>query len=377
MAHTRMTVALVLAAAASLVLTPGCFFMESNIKVAVDGSADVDFQVGISEALMQGEGDAGDMLGDIRGSLTEPGWEVKALEREGYKGVALTGHVPPGGKMLPGPESKPGDMAITVERRLFSTDYRIDGKLTLSPPEDKPAPAPEASAGQGRIVFAALDGSEGGPGGLPRFPGMEGGDGAAGGEGELPFDPKMLSQMLMGGGGEGPHATLTIRAPGTVLETDGDELDGGGVQWALDIKMMQASAAPEVKVHLVTRLVNHQVVGRLADRLALELDQPDMAALIADYVSRGLLPNPPRTDALSATFDVAAYGAALNAIATLEDTLGPQVAEAVVRSLGFNADNVTAQRLHELHDAVVGAETEGLVDMAAGAVVRGLSPRGK
>jgi hypothetical protein len=375
MAHTRVTVALVLIAGVALVALPGCFFVESNIRVAVDGSSDVSVRLGVAEALMQGEDGGGDMLKDIEEGMDAPGWTVKPLEQEGYKGVVLSGRVPLGGTMMPGPESQPGDLGVTLERRLFSTDYRVDGTLKLSPPEE-PTPPADASASSGRIV---LTGSGTSIGVLPQFPGMEelaGSASAAAGEGEMPFDPQMLTQMLMGGG-EGPHANLTIRAPGSVLETDGDELDDGSVQWALDMSALQSAGAPEVRVHLVTRLVNQQIVGKLADRLATELDQPDMAALIADYVRRGLLPNPPRQDALSATFDVQAYGAAISTIATLEDALGPQVGAAVVRSLGLNADNITARRLREIHDAVIGADSDGLVDMAARAVAQGLAPGGK
>lgn len=354
MADTRVRTALGLALAAAVMLTPGCFFIETNINVAVDGSADVDVQVGVASAVAQGQELGPEMLQDIQKSLTAPGWEARALEREGYEGVTVRGHVAPGGSLMPGEMGDGSSLKLTVVPRLFSTDYQVEGQVTMSPPSADTLPT-ETAGRPGDIVLADYR------------PVQDTFDGPPGMGEDLPFNPEALGQMLMGGL-EPPHATVTVRAPGTVLDTDGETIEGGA-SWSLSDNLLQSMAEPQLSLRLVTRLLNQQVIGKLADRLAIERGQTDMASLIADYVQRDLLPNPPRQNASAATFDVEAYSLAIGAVVALEDALGEKVGAAVVKALGLNAEDITAQRIRTLSGRIGGLEQDQLVELAASAVV--------
>lgn len=357
MGSTRVRIALGLALAALVVLTPGCFFMETEINVAVDGSAEVGVQVGVSSMLAQGQELGPEMLQDIEKGFSAPGWQAKPLEREGYEGVAVSGHVAPGGALMPGEMSEGNDLKLSVTPRLFSTDYRVEGKVTLNPPSADALPV-ETARSEGRIVMAGYRTVQDTP--------EEPAEAPDAGE-EMPFDPGMLGQLLSGGM-EKPHATITVRAPGSVLETDGEEIQGGAV-WSLSEDLLQSMGEPTVSLRLVTRLLNQGIIGKLADRLAIERGETDMAALIADYVSRDLLPNPPRQNAASATFDVEAYSLAIATVVRLEEALGARVGPVVVEALGLNADDITAQRIRQIRDTVFAADEDELIEAAATAVV--------
>lgn len=345
MASTRLTLPLLAALGLSLALISGCFMFEGNVTVRVDGSADVEMRVALTEALSEfGEGGA---FEEFEGELPDD-WEVAPIEEDGWKGVAVMGRVEPGASLFPqGEDEDQEPMGVTVVRRLFCTDYIIEGSPGMSPMPTPPGP--QAAAPKSDIVFIQQEEVEG------------------------DFDPEALMGLL-GGVAQAPRVSFAIKAPGSIIETTGIVNDEGAAVWEIDLSDLEAmtdeASIPQMNIVLRTRLLNHQSIGRLADKLAAERDMPDMAALIADYVTRGLLPNPPKENPLKAGLDAEAFANAIGIIVTFEDVLGEAMTERVVRGLKLNAQNMTAKQLRETWELVADMDEEELIEVAADSVVR-------
>ena len=351
MVSTRHTLLLLVVAVVALALTSGCFMMEANIEINVDGSADVEMRMAVSQGLMEMGEEGEDPFADVEKELPE-GWKSSPLEEEGWKGIIVTGRAPAGGELLPDTEGGESDIKLRVTRRLFSTDYEVEGSFAMDEtPLGKESEA-KARQAEGRIVFVQQEGEEE----------------ATEDEG---FDPEALMGLL-GAMGRQPRIGFSLKAPGVIVETNGEINDEGAAVWRLDLASLMAEeeAVPAFRVYLKSRLLNQQSIGRLADELAAERDMAEMAALIADCVSRGLLPNPPRDNPLKASLDAEAYDHALSIIVALEDALGEATAARVVRGLKLNADSVTAKQLRETWELILSAEEEELVEVAAGAILK-------
>lgn len=355
MAHTKTS--LLVALISTLCLAPGCFMMEANINVNVDGSADVELQLGIPVAIMEmQEAEGEDPFAEIVEELPE-GWTVKPLDTGDWRGVAISGRAPAGEGLLPSPDETPSDIKLSIIPRLFSTDYVVDGVFSIEESEPPEPQAEAAAPGEPRIVFAQL----------PELDLQE--------EGEDEFDADALAGLL-GAMAMQPRISFSIKAPGHVVETTGTVNERGAAVWSLDVPgLMSEDAPPEVRVLLRTRLLNYANIGRLADRLAAEADMPDMAAVIADCVTRGLLPNPPRDDPARATFDAEAYANALTIVDALADVLGPDTMARVMTGLRLNADDVTARELREMRELMDATEPAELVEVVAQALVNHMRMR--
>ncbi len=351
MASTKLSVTLLALVAVSLMLTSGCFMLEGNIKLNVDGSANVEMRVAISEALAQmGDDEGDDPFAQMKENLPEGDWTVEDITEDGWRGVALKGVAPPGGKLFPETEAgaEAPEFNVDIQPRLFSTDYTVQGTFSMQEPEAEEAVDPDAEAQTGQIIFCQAE------------------------EEEEEMDPEAL-MGLFGAMGQQMRVSFSVTAPGTILETSGEQTGSGTAEWGLDMaSLMQSEAPQEIRVYLRSRLLNQQSIGRLADKLAAERDLPEMSALIAEYVARGLLPNPPKKSPLKAGLDAAAYDHALGVLVILEDVLGEATAARVVRGLKLNADNVTAKELREMHELVMGMEEDELVEVGAGAVLKHL-----
>lgn len=349
-----MPVALV----ALLLFAPGCFMMEANINVNVDGSADVEVQVGAAAAIMEMQEEGADPFAELAQDVPE-GWTVRPLESEEWTGVVISGRAPAGEALLPSPDEAPSDIKLNVVRRLFSTDYVVEGVFSLDEPMEEAPEAEAAAPGEPRIVFTQL----------PELEVQEEG------EGEEEFDAEAFAGLL-GAMAVQPRISFSIKAPGTVVETTGTVNERGAVVWSFDVPgLMTEGPPPEFRVLLRTRLLNYANIGRLADRLAAEADLPDMAPMIADCVSRGLLPNPPRDDPARATFDVEAYAAALKIITALDGLLGPPTTARVIAGLKLNADDVTARQLREMGELVEKTEPEEFIEVVAQALLKHMRMR--
>jgi len=380
MARTRIVLCALFLLGLALMLTSGCFKVEGNVKVGVNGTSDVELTVAMSEALAQmaqddegteegaeegtdegTEEDAGpaDPLAELKENVPE-GWQATDVTEEGWVGVTLTGRVEPGQPLFPeGEGDEPGsgsDVHVRVVQRQFSTDYYVEG--TLAPPGGDETLTTRREP-QGGVVFTQFEeeGSE------------EEGDDEAGVE---------AFGNLLGALGDEPTITFTISAPGTIVETSGVEVDDGTALWAMgmdDFGEQEAEEAFDISLH--TRLLNYQSIGRLVDKLAAERDLPDVAVLVADYVSRDLLPNPPKDDPLRAGIDAEAYEAAIGTIIALEDALGETTAARVINGLKLNADGVSARELNETWALIGEMEAEELTEVAAEAIVKHVRMRRK
>ena len=365
MGHTRLTLALLVAACGALVFTSGCFLLEGNVKLNVDGSANVEIKMGIADSLadMQKSEGGTDPFADTVNGLPK-GWTVKPLDEEGWKGVVAAGKSAPGEPLFPPAKGEKSDFKTTVTRRLFCTDYDIQGTLKM---DDPAAQAEHTALGQGgRLVFTQGDQK-----------GQDKGDPKDKGKGDAGPDMGGLGDLLGGmmGAGE-PRVQFSFKAPGTVLETTGEIDDDGAAVWRLDMgNMMQGGPAKPLDIRLRTRLVNYQNVGRLADRLAEEEDLADMASLIAEYVTHDLLPNPPKKDPLRAGLDVKGYADAVHIIAALQDAVGAKATATVIRSLKLNADNVTGKQLADTWRMVSAMDAKDLADVAGEATAKQLRMR--
>lgn len=356
---SRVILALVVVAALISVLT-GCFRVRADVQLNVDGSAQTVLEVGISEALASlGEREGGsDPLEEMKKDLPEGDWHVEELKEEGWRGLVLRGVSPAGTAILPAPDNAGADIDVKIVQRLFSTEYTVQGEIPIGP-STAIGPTSEASRGPARRI-AQADGAHS--------------DGEAS-EGGL--DPDAL-MGLMGAMGQQPSFSMTIRAPGRIVETNGRQTSSGGAEWSLDMpSMMTEGPQKTLSIYLRTQLPNQQSIGRLADRLAAERDMPDMAALVSEYVSRGLLPNPPKQDPLRAGLDAAAYDSVISTIVALEAVLGGTVADRVVRGLKLNADDVTAQQLVGTWETLADIEEDEIVEVAGQAVLKHIKMRGR
>ncbi|NSW55395.1 MAG: hypothetical protein HPY44_05240 [Armatimonadetes bacterium] len=361
MVGTSRVILTLIAVAALASLMTGCFRVRADVQLKVDGSAQTVLEIGISDALASlGEGPEGENpLEEMRKNLPAGDWQVEELQEEGWRGLILRGTSPAGAAFLPVPEDAGADIDVKVVQRLFSTEYTIQGEIPLEPTSPMGAPS-EAWLHSGERIAQAD--------GVPA-------DDANGGEEGFDSDALM---GLMGAMGQQPSFSLTIRAPGRIVETNGRPTGAGSVEWAIDMASMMSKGPQQgISVYLRTQLLNQQSIGRLADKLAAERNMPDMAALIAEYVSRGLLPNPPKEDPLKAGLDTAAYDSAISTLAALENVLGGAVAERVVRGLKLNADDVTARHLTGTWQALADIEEDEIVEVAGQAVLRHIKMRGR
>ncbi|MEN6346564.1 MAG: hypothetical protein ABFE16_14790, partial [Armatimonadia bacterium] len=96
---TRFSAAALLLLGLSLVFTSGCVFFEGTVKVNYDGSSTTELQMGVAKGLAE-EGQVGAPLADIAKEAGKEGWQVKALDREGYEGAVLTRTAPVGAELL-------------------------------------------------------------------------------------------------------------------------------------------------------------------------------------------------------------------------------------------------------------------------------------
>ena len=359
MVSTKSTLLTSIAVACSLALVPGCFFVEGNVKVNVDGSAEVEMSVAVSQALAElSEGDA-DPFGEFQEGMPE-NWTAEPLEEEGRKGVVVRGTAPAGGQLIPQGEGEESNVNVRIVKRLLSTEYVVEGTVSMG--DVSKDEAEEAAASTGTIVFTQAREEE-------ENEETEGWDDELGDAGEM-FNPEAL-MGLFAGGAQQPQVSFSVKAPGTLVETTGTPTDDGAAKWVLDItSMMGREEPPTLEVLLRTRLLNHQNIGRLADRLAAERDMPDMAALIGDYVMRGLLPNPPKEAPLKAGLDAEAFENAIKTIVAFESVIGEVPTARVVNGLKLNADDITARRLRETWELVADMDEEELVEVVGEAVVK-------
>jgi len=301
----------------------------------------------VSEALAQMGGEEGDPFGEMQDALPGSEWQTQPLEEEGWKGVRLEGRVARGVSLFPAAEGEQPQAHVSMRQRLLSTDYTVEGELQM-PSGEKVDEDETARTPQGHIVLTQQTPEE-----------------------ETPFDDEALAGLL-GAMGQQPSVGFKIRCPGTIVSTNGTIVDDGAAEWRFDMGEMmgQPEELPALGIHVHSRLLNHQNIGRLADKLAEERDLPDMSALIAEYVTRGLLPNPPKADPLKAGLDAEAYDNAIGIIVIFEDAVGGPMAGRIVRGLRLNADNITAKRLREMYELVSELEGDELVEVGAQAVLK-------
>ncbi|MEN6344316.1 MAG: hypothetical protein ABFE16_03375, partial [Armatimonadia bacterium] len=282
------------------------------------------------------------------------GWQVKALDREGYEGAVLTRTAPVGAELLAfGDQKGKTHLTVQVVKRLFTTEYFVSGALDLASGASAEEPGDQRDQASARVVFAQnAEGHGAAPEGLEKL------------------RPEALMGML---GDQGPYARFTLQMPGTIVDTNGEPDDSGGVTWKLDLFGAGSEAgegAIEITAH--SRVFNHQSIGRLADRLGEEANLNDMPALIEHYLERDLLPNPPKTDPLSASLDIPAYAALLQSVATLEEALGQQVTDSVIHRMDLNSDKATSKQLVDLWELLQTVEPEELTEVAAEALAKHL-----
>jgi len=350
---TRLSAAVLLLVGLSLVFTSGCVFFEGTVKVNHDGSSTTELQMGVAKSLAE-EGQGGTTLEEMAKEAGKEGWQVKPLDREGYEGAVLTRTAPVGTELLTfGDQKGKTHLAVQVVKRLFTTEYLVKGTLDLASDVSAEEPGDQRQQASAQVVFAQnAEGQGPAPGGLEKL------------------GPEALLGML---GDEGPYARFRIQMPGTIVDTNGEPDDSGGVTWELDLfsaGSQMGEGAIEITAH--SRVLHHQSIGRLADRLGEEADLKDMPALIEHYLERDLLPNPPRTDPLSASLDVPAYAALLQSVATLEEALGQQVTDSVIHRMGLNLDKATSKQLVDLWELLQTVEPEELTEVAAEALAKHL-----
>ena len=359
MAGTSRVVLTLAVLAALTSLTTGCFRVRADVQIKVDGSTMSTLEVAVSEALASLGQEGDDPLKEMRENLPEGDWRVEDIEEEGWRGVRLKGTAPAGSAFLPAADGAAPDVSIKVVQRLFSTEYTVQGEIPLGGPalaeETDEAHRPSDT----RVAQLEAEGAA---------------SESIGGE---QFDPQEL-MGLMGAMSMQPSLSLAVRAPGNIVETNGQRTVSGGAEWVVDMNsMVSEQSTASISIYLRSQLPNQQSIGRLADRLAAERGMPDMAALIADYVARGLLPNPPRQDPLKAGIDVEAYESAISSIVALENVLGGAVAQRVVQGLRLNADDVTALQLKSTWDLLSGIEQEELVEVSGQAALRHIKMLGR
>jgi hypothetical protein len=77
------------------------------------------------------------------------------------------------------------------------------------------------------------------------------------------------------------------------------------------------------------------MVAHLAERLTLHLGQEVAPELVADLVTRGLLPDPEVEDRSKAVLDLSVYGTLLTLAAGLDELIGAEKTDAVIEALGL------------------------------------------
>ncbi|MGE5532531.1 MAG: hypothetical protein ACM3VW_10495, partial [Bacteroidota bacterium] len=154
----------------------------------------------------------------------------------------------------------------------------------------------------------------------------------------------------------------SLKAPGRVVSTTGTVVGPGKAQWKLGFDDLGKGKMPSFGV--TTELANWTNIGRLADQLASNGRLYDCAPALAAALARGLLPNPAASTAAAQKLGAEDYGRLLEIIDKLDAPGRPAVTETLIKKLGLNRDDTSAEAIGKAHARVMKLDVRGLSDNA-------------
>jgi hypothetical protein len=315
MRHTTRLL-LVIVAIAVLIACSGCMKVSVDLAVAPDGSSSGRMLAGIDASLAQ----AGEELSHPLDGLTGGGnWRSREYRQGNWLMTEAVGSATPGQPLFPEDEGEaPKTTLVTSDRRL-STRYTLS--LIVPKPDTKMMKDP-----------------------------TEGTD-----EELKPLVKSMLSSI---------EISFSLRAPGQVVATTGTVVGRGKAQWKLGFDALGRGQMP--KFALTTELANWTNLGRLADQLAHNGRLYDCAPRLAAALGRGLLPNPPLSSAAAQKLGAEDYARMLEIIDKLDAAGRPAITESLIKKLGLNGDETSAETIAKAHARLMKLDVRGLTDDAIG-----------
>ncbi len=301
----------------------GCAKLESHLTVHPDSSTDMALQmrvpVPLSTILQQALGRQGmpelPTLPGVRVTDRDEGlehvWELS------LSGAALT---------------TMGVCTVESEQRALSTRY----SLTLDPQRANPLAAVGLLPGGIRPASGKVTGRE-----------WRVANGApAQSLGDLAEQLKQLRDMLGSLGLAQPQnftpnaltrelqPALYAHLPGRLTDTNGERVDDSTARWRFDPARLRGGP-----LTACSALPDRETVEGLAQRLSSHLGCEVEPQKLEDLVWRGLLPNPVVEERKQASLEVNLYGALFMLANGLDETIGPEKTDAVVKALGLTGDD--------------------------------------
>ena len=148
--------------------------------------------------------------------------------------------------------------------------------------------------------------------------------------------------------------------PGRLIETNGERVDEWTARWQFDpASLGQGLAAMTARSELPDAKTLEGLAGRLGAHLQREVDP----VALTELVFRRLLPDPVVEVRNQAQLDVHIYGTMFTLVSGLDEIVGPEKSDAVVKALGLTGDEPdlwlatrAAKRLPELRESERPAE---------------------
>ncbi|MFP3902599.1 MAG: hypothetical protein ACLFWB_00020 [Armatimonadota bacterium] len=156
--------------------------------------------------------------------------------------------------------------------------------------------------------------------------------------------------MMMSGMMSGFEYNLEITLPGTITTTSGERIAPDTVRYAFSWKEM--SQQEDGKLLVTSRVPNYTRIGRLADQMVGRGAEPLIGLRLVQYVSDGLLPDPPVDMESDKKLSAEDYLKLTQIIEALDAQLQPEVTTGIINEIGLNASDITPAQVALAHTAV-------------------------
>jgi hypothetical protein len=127
---------------------------------------------------------------------------------------------------------------------------------------------------------------------------------------------------------------LYAHLPGRLTDTNGERVDDSTARWRFD-----PATPPRRPLTACSALPDRETVEGLAQRLSSHLGCEVEPRKLEDLVWRGLLPSPVVEERRQALLEVNLYGALFMLANGLDEIIGPEKTDAVVKALGLTGDD--------------------------------------
>lgn len=306
-----------------LITCSGCMKVSMDFAVAPDGATTGRMTAGINAVLAQsGEGVSGPLEGLAAGATN---WRSREYREGDWFITEAVGVAAPGQSLFPQSDGEAPKLTTAKSARRLSTRYALT--LTVPPPDKEMLQDPTEN------VDAQMQA----------------------------LVKSMLASFELG---------FTLEAPGKVISTTGAVVGPGKAHWQLGFDDVQTGRLPEFTV--TSELTNWANVGRLADQLAYNGRLYDCAPRLAGALERGLLPNPPLNVAAEHKLQPPDYAMLLEIIDKLDASGRPAITESLIKKLGLNRDETSAETIAKAHARLMKLDVRALTD---GAIVDALGQK--